>query len=170
MAQVWLPLDALVEGKLPPQCLITGAVEGVEPRDVELDWDSSGARGSYTVGGGEWIPTGVKRPGKLSVRLPLTQKAYEHLYLARLVGKLLIVPALFIPAALAIYFESWALGLGSLAATVTAISLYIARQPDFGLRRRVGDDVLFELPDGSAADALMRTFPKSVDGNAHSVG
>jgi hypothetical protein len=168
VAQVWIPFASLVEGKLPMQCLITGALEGVELRDVELSWDSVGARGSHVIGVGPAIAvqTGSSRPGKLNARLPLTQKAYEQLYLSRLIGLASVFGAIVVAGTLGVLLESW-LALGAaLIVTVGAAAFYVSRQPDFVIRRRLGDAVLFDLPEGPAAASLRGTFAQDVEGAA----
>ena len=59
--------------------------------------------------------------------------------------------------------------IGAIVGTI-AFGLWYGRKAGLALVKRQGNQVLLDLPNEQAAEAIAAAFPKSVDAGAHSVG
>jgi hypothetical protein len=72
--------------------------------------------------------------------------------------------SIIVAGTLGVLLDSWLVGGAALVVTVGAAAFYVSRQPDFVLRRRLGEAVLLELPEGPAAASLRGAFAQDVEG------
>jgi hypothetical protein len=164
MAQVWVPIEALTGGKLPPVCLITGETHGVALRELSLRWVSS----TGGLGRANHLDTAVVRSALssspiLAARVPLTDEGERRYAMSRQTG-LVFVGGLSAPT---IFFGALGGGPGAAfglclgVAAAIAYAVYFGRGTGIGLLRRSGDEVLLEVENDRAAAALSDSFPKS---------
>jgi hypothetical protein len=185
MAQVWVPIDALTQGKLPPVCLLTGT-QNAKVHEWPVSWVGHPTeRGSAMTTPGSVaiaatlgyqvaiVAAAFKRPPVVQGKLPLTHSALLRMGLTKPLSFVVTVACMALSVFAGAVTHS---GLVFLAALLLGFVVSVGfgvvygRWAGLALVRREGDRVLLDLPNEEAAAAIARALPKSVDGPAHSVG
>jgi hypothetical protein len=185
MAQVWVPIDALTQGKLPPVCLLTGT-ENAALRDRPVSWVGHPTeRGSALTTPGSValaatvgyqvaiLAAGFKQPPVVQGRVPLSDSAVRRMALTRPLVFLVVLASMVLAVVAGGVTNSAFVFLGALLLGFVgsvAFGVVYGRWAGLALVRREGNQVLLDLPNDRAAAAIAQALPKSVDGRAHSVG
>jgi hypothetical protein len=175
MAQVWVPLEALTQGKLPPVCLLTGS-EGAELRERPVSWVGHPTeRGSAMTTPGSValaatfgyqvaiVAEAFKKPPVVHGLLPLSDSALRRMGLTRPLSWLVTGVSFVLAMMAAALTQSALVGvialLGAFAGSV-AFGVVYGRWAGLALVRREGDRVLLDLPNARAAAAIAHAHPE----------
>lgn len=164
MPQVWIPTDALVEGKLPPVCLVTGTTEGVTFHGVDVPWSSSGARGTSVHPAVS--PLAFSGDPTAGIKLPMTDEGLRRYQLSRKTGAAIIgsiASLTLLGAGLTNTGAGLSIGFGLGVAGAITYAVYFGRGTSIAMIRRRGAEILVEVSNEDAAAALSRAFPQTED-------
>jgi hypothetical protein len=185
MPETWVPLEALERGQLPPLCLITGRADAAvreqriayaanpTERGSALTTPGSVAIGSVFGPGAAVVVASLKAQPYVLARVPLSSAGAQRLMWTRPLSWAVVATNFFSVLVLAGLTRSPVVALLSLIAAVVgtiAFGVWYGRKAGLALLKRQGNEVLLDLPNEQAAQAIAAAFPKSVDVGAHSVG